>query len=266
MTLEDRVVVVTGGARGIGRVLGQAFLDAGSKLVSIDVSWEGEDDLAATVQKQGGLTLTADVCDETSIAQVYSDTMDAFGAVDVLINNAGLRQRIMVPWMYVDSLDLEIGKWQQMFDVNVLGPLRVTKQFVRPMVERRRGSVINVGSSVADMAVGGMQPYAMSKAALKSWTLSLAKELERFNIAVNVFSPGMTWTTGSGESQDEQRRVLGMTTFPPAYRPESCVPLALLLAEQDARFTGRWIPDVIEWNLLHGHGGHDTWLYQPTRA
>ena len=263
MTLEDRVVVVTGGARGIGRALGQGFLDAGSKLVAIDLSWNGEDEFAAVIQKQGGLTLSADVCDEASIAQAYSDTMEAFGTVDTLVNNAGLRQRNMVPWMYVNTLDLDIDKWQLMIDVNVLGPLRVTKRFVEPMIERRRGSIINVGSSTGDMALAGMQPYAMSKAALKSWTLSLAKELEQFNIAVNVFSPGMSWTTGSGEAQEEQRRVLGTTTFPPAYRPESCVPLVLVLADQDARFTGRWIPDAIEWNLLHGYGGHDVWVHEP---
>ena len=107
-----------------------------------------------------------------------------------------------------------------------------------------------------------MQPYAMSKAALKNWTLSLAQELKEFNIAVNVFSPGMSWTTGSGEAQDEARRVLGMTAFPPAYRPESTVPLVLMLAQADARLTGQWIPDVIEWNLLHGLGGHDVWEHK----
>jgi 3-oxoacyl-[acyl-carrier protein] reductase len=261
MTLEDRVVVVTGGARGIGRALVEGFLEAGSKVVAIDQSWDGESAFGDEIVKRGGLTLAADVRDDDSIGRAYDDTMAAFGTVDVLVNNAGLRQRNMVPWMYVNTLELDIDKWQFMIDVNILGPLRVTKQFVTPMLKQRSGSIINVGSSTGDMALAGMQPYAMSKAALKNWTLSLAKELADSNIAVNVFSPGMSWTTGSGEAQDEQRRVLGMTTFPPAYRPESCVPLVLLLAQQDARFTGQWIPDVIEWNLLHGLGGHDVWVH-----
>ena len=79
---------------------------------------------------------------------------------------------------------------------------------------------------------------------------------------MNVFSPGMSWTTGSGEAQEEQRRVLGKTEFPPVYRPESTVPLVLMLAQADARLTGQWIPDVIEWNLLHGLGGHDVWEHK----
>ena len=263
MALVDRVVVVTGGARGIGRALIEGFLGERSKVVAIDLSWDGEEAFQKEIERNhGGLTLLADVRDEASIERAYAETMTAFGTVDVLVNNAGLRQRDMVPWMYVNTLDLDISKWQLMIDVNVLGPLRVTKQFVKPMIEQRGGSIINVGSITGDYGIPGMQPYAMTKSALKNWTLSLAHELKEFNIAVNVFSPGMSWTTGSGEAQEEQRRVLGKTEFPPVYRPESTVPLVLMLAQQDARLTGQWIPDVIEWNLLHGLGGHDVWEFK----
>lgn len=262
MALEDRVVVVTGGARGIGRALIEGFMRERSKVVAMDLSWDGEDEFKSEIERNGGVTLSADIRDDASIGRAFADTISAFGAIDVLVNNAGLRQRDMVPWMYVKTLDLDIAKWQFMIDVNVLGPLRVTKQFAAPMIEQRHGSIINVGSVTGDFGFPGMQPYAMSKAALKNWTLSLAAELKEFNIAVNVFSPGMSYTTGSGEAQEEQKRVLGMTTFPPIYRPESCTPLVLMLAQQDARLTGQWIPDVIEWNLLHGLGGHDTWEHK----
>ena len=263
MALADRVVVVTGGARGIGRALIEGFLGEQSKVVAIDLAWEGEEEFKDLIeQRHGGLTLSADVRDEASIERALVETLKTFGTVDVLVNNAGLRQRNMVPWMYVKTLELDIDKWQLMIDVNVLGPLRVTRQFAKPMIEQRSGSIINVGSITGDYGIPGMQPYAMSKAALKNWTLSLAHELKEFNIAVNVFSPGMSWTTGTGEAQEEQTRVLGTTTFPPSYRPESCVPLVLMLAQQDARLTGQWIPDVIEWNLLHGLGGHDVWEFK----
>jgi NAD(P)-dependent dehydrogenase (short-subunit alcohol dehydrogenase family) len=262
MTLADRVVVVTGGARGIGRVLIEGFLRERSRVVAIDLSWDGEEVFKKEVEHGGGITLSADVRDDASIERAFVATTDAFGTVDVLVNNAGLRQRDMVPWMYVKTLDLDLEKWQLMIDVNLLGPLRVTRQFVKPMLEQRRGSIINVGSITGDYGIAGMQPYAMTKAALKNWTLSLAQELKEFDVAVNVFSPGMSWTTGSGEAREEQKRVLGMTSFPPIYRPESCVPLVLMLAQQDARLTGHWIPDVIEWNLLHGLGGHDVWVHE----
>src|SRR5688572_334382 len=240
MALEDRVVVVTGGARGIGRALIEGFLRERSKIVAMDLSWEGEDEFKGEIERNGGLTLSADIRDDASIGRAFADTIAAFGTVDVLVNNAGLRQRDMVPWMYVNTLDLDVAKWQLMIDVNVLGPLRVTRQFVTPMIEQRSGSIINVGSVTGDYGIPGMQPYAMTKAALKNWTLSLAHELKEFNIAVNVFSPGMSFTTGSGEAQEEQRRVLGKTEFPPIYRPESTVPLVLMLAQQDARLTGQW--------------------------
>ena len=262
MGLADRVVVVTGGARGIGRALIEGFLEERSKVVAIDLSWDGEDVFKKELEDGGNIALSADVRDEASIERAFTDATTAFGTIDVLVNNAGLRQRDMVPWMYVKTLDLDLSKWQLMIDVNVLGPLRVTRQFVKPMIEQRSGSIINVGSITGDYGIAGMQPYAMTKSALKNWTLSLAQELKEFNIAVNVFSPGMSFTTGSGEAREEQQRVLGMTSFPPIYRPESCVPLVLMLAQQDARLTGQWIPDVIEWNLLHGLGGHDVWEHK----
>lgn len=263
MALEDRVVVVTGGARGIGRVLVEAFASEGSKVVAADRSWEGLDDDAKSLADQGVLTLSCDVTDEASIEAAFDETIAAYGTVDVLVNNAGLRQRDMADRMYTPVLELGVDRWQLMLDVNVLGPLRMTRQFAKPMIEKRSGSIINVGSHTGDMAVPGMQPYAMSKAALKSWTLSLAEELRDVNVAVNVFSPGMSWTTGSADMRAEQERIMGPDRLPPVYKPESCVPLVLLLAQQDARFTGKWIYDVIEWNLLHGHGGHDTWVHVP---
>ena len=94
-------------------------------------------DWKSEIERNGGITLSADIRDDASIGRAYADTIAAFGTVDVLVNNAGLRQRDMVPWMYVKVLDLDIAKWQFMIDVNVLGPLRVTKQFAAPMIEQR---------------------------------------------------------------------------------------------------------------------------------
>jgi NAD(P)-dependent dehydrogenase (short-subunit alcohol dehydrogenase family) len=87
MALADRVVVVTGGARGIGRALVEAFLEERSKVVAMDLSWDGEDAFKKEIEgKHGGLTLSADVRDEASIERAFADTMKAYGTVDVLVN------------------------------------------------------------------------------------------------------------------------------------------------------------------------------------
>ena len=93
MTLEGRAVVVTGGARGIGWALVEGFLDAGSRVAALDVSWDGADDHRERIEGAGGLVMAADVRDDESIERSFDATMAAFGTVDALVNNAGLRQR-----------------------------------------------------------------------------------------------------------------------------------------------------------------------------
>jgi 1,1a-dihydroxy-1-hydro-9-fluorenone dehydrogenase len=158
-----------------------------------------------------------------------------------------------------------------MFDVNVFGVLNVIRQFVRPMLEQRRGSIINIssGGSVGralDTEAGTWvgrnpafrnQPYEASKAALTNMSFSLAEELKPSNIAVNVVFPAGTRTTGSDEMV-AGRSALGIRVAP-LLRPEHVVPLVVHLAGQDASgVTGQAI-DAVAWNQRHGFGGAEHW-------
>jgi NAD(P)-dependent dehydrogenase (short-subunit alcohol dehydrogenase family) len=145
----------------------------------------------------------------------------------------------------------------------------VTRRFIQPMLEGRRGSIINVcSSSILAHAHGGgytalrphshEMPYMASKAALATMCFYLADEVKAQNVAVNLILPGHTRTTGSNE-QTRLRAAMGATNAPKILVPEHVVPLVLYLASQDAsQITGKLF-DVVQWNLEHGLGGRERW-------
>lgn len=159
--LRGRVVVVTGAARGMGQAYVKGFLAEGAKVLATDKSWDG-----------------MDVTDNGQIDRAYRTCLEKFGSVDVLINNAGMRQRdLFPPAGRVTTLQTQDSDWERMFGVNVFGVLKVTRRFIQPMIEKRRGSIINVVSSgILSHSHGGgyvalrpdsrEMPYMSSKAAL----------------------------------------------------------------------------------------------------
>lgn len=273
--LTDRVVVITGGARGIGRAYTDAFLEAGAKVVSTDRSWEDTEPSFGDQTRDGAnlLRLVMDVANDDDVDAAYDRTLAQFGTVDVLINNAALRQNVLFPPTgRTTTLATTSSDWQRSFAVNTFGALNVTRRFIRPMLEKQRGSIINtVSSGVLNASRGGAytasrpnsreMPYQASKAALATMSLYLADEVRDDNVAVNVLVPGHTRTTGF-DAQNLARMQAGMTNQvgPAPVVPEHMVPITLFLAAQDAAGgnTGK-IFDVMRWNAEHGFGGHERW-------
>jgi NAD(P)-dependent dehydrogenase (short-subunit alcohol dehydrogenase family) len=269
--LKGRVVVITGAARGIGRALMYAFLEQNARVVATSRAWAGLGELRADLDRRPNvLTFDLDLRDQLQIEACYRAVIERFGAVDVLIANASMRQRDLFPPMgRTTILDTAAEHWEDMFAVNVFGVLRFIRQFIPSMVARRRGSVILISSTGVVMNAEGTsawtalrpnsreQPYMASKAALTNFGLYLADELRESNIAVNVVMPGGTRTTGF-EEQEAIRRAQGL----PArvmLQPEHVSPLTLYLARQDATGeTGRLI-DAVLWNEEHGFGGPEAW-------
>ena len=263
-----RVVVVTGAARGMGRAYVQAFLERGASVVGLDRSWGGE-----SVQSgaQRTLMLTCDVTRTADVTRACSKAVDRFGTVDVLINNAAMRQRDLYPPHGASTvLDTQDEHWQRMFEVNVVGVLKVIREFVQPMQRQARGSIVNIasGGSVGVQLQEGVwvgrnpafrnEPYDASKAALTNMSFFLAEELKPHGIAVNVVFPSGTRTTGSDEMV-AGRNALGMRVSS-LLKPEHVVPLVLHLSSQDAAGeTGRAF-DAVHWNASHGLGGPEAWL------
>ena len=282
MTLEGKVVLVTGGARGMGREYVRGFLKAGARVIATDLSWEPtgvsndtyrfEDEIKSNPNV---LVETMDFTLDSHVKRVYESAMARFGTVDVIVNNAGMRQRdIYLPHGSATTLETEVGDWQRMFDAQVFGTLRVIKAFTPPMLEKRRGSIMTVASGGYDASRADSKemPYQAAKAALVTMTRYLAHELKPSNIAANVILPGHTATTGSDEQEAIRAELRAKAAAagaqvwrPMRVNPDHVVPLALFLAEQDASgVTGQTI-SATKWNEENGFGGADKWVYAADR-
>src|SRR3954447_8464580 len=147
--LDGRVVVVTGGARGMGRAFVRGALAANGRVVATDQSWAGAEDFQAELAgNERVLVLEMDVTDDAHIDDAYQRTLAQFGTADVLVNNAALLQMFLFPPTgRVTTLETTDADWLKSFGVNVFGALKVTRRFARPMMEKRRGSIINMVSS-----------------------------------------------------------------------------------------------------------------------
>lgn len=278
--MTGKVVLVTGAARGMGRAYVRGFLDAGARIVATDRRWApsgaSSDDTRFDHELEGNPNVLVDVMDVTldaHVQRVYAAAMDRFGTVDVIVNNAGLRQRdLYPPHGAVTTLQTTVGDWQHMFDTHVFGTLRVIQQFVQPMLANHRGSIFSVGSDgyTGWRPQSQEMPYQAAKAGLATMALYLAHELRPHNIAVNVLLPGHTRTTGSDEQEVARLRLRQQqgepTRRPVRLRPEHVVPLALHFADQDASGDTGQVIRALEWNEQHGLGGVEAWAYAPDLA
>ncbi|MCU1692025.1 MAG: hypothetical protein JWM64_1116 [Frankiales bacterium] len=180
--LEGKTAIVTGAAGGIGEVYAAALLQRGAAVVLADVDG---DSLAATAQRLGGrvAAFPTDVTDETSVAETVRRTVERFGGVDLLVNNAALH---LGDWSL--GLDLPADRWRRILDVNVVGPMVCAAACRASMATRGGGVVVNQSSSAAYLASAGA--YSVSKAALNGLTAVLARELAPDGIRVNGIAPG----------------------------------------------------------------------------
>ncbi len=273
--LDGMVAVVTGAARGIGRALSQGLVEAGASLVAADRAWAGAEATRREYESSGrGFIVGFDINDADSVAIARDRTLDRFGRVDILINNAALRMRdLFMPGGLSTVLDAKDSDWVAMHRVIVLGTLTVTRSFVPAMrVSGQGGSIVMIGSAGslpiehdgagawhAGRVAPKNQPYDAAKAALASLSFSLAGELKADGIAVNLVWPGGTMTTGSAEMRDA-RIAAGVDTGR-FLRTEHVVPPVLYLARQRG-------PDAVTataldaplWNARHGFGERDKWV------
>ncbi len=179
----DKVVVVTGAGNGIGRAYATAFAAEGAAVVVADIHDEG---VAATVASIGGLSLGVhcDVSDEAEVASMMRATIDHFGGVDVVVNNAGLHLG-----RYNETTTLPASDWRRILDVNVIGAMLCAREARASMAQRGGGVIVNQSSMAAYLSAGGA--YGASKLALNALTMSLAAELGPEGTRVVGIAPGM---------------------------------------------------------------------------
>lgn len=275
LPVEEAVIVVTGAARGIGRACTEHFVNAGARVVAINRTWHGAEEFRAELDDtQRVLAVQADITDAAALGEICAEALHRFGTIDVIINNAALRQRnLFPPAGFATVLETADSQWEQMLAVNAIGTLKVVRAFIGPMLSKKRGSIISVGSrgDVMRPVEKGIwegchtnlrnQPYEASKAAMYSMSFYLAEELRPANIAVNLLFPGATRTTGSDEVAAAWRAEGFALGSPSLLRPGHVVPLADYLARRDASCgpTGMGF-DAVRWNKTNGHGEPKDWL------
>jgi 3-oxoacyl-[acyl-carrier protein] reductase len=175
-----RTVIVTGGARGIGRALSQFFSDAGATLAVADVDAEAL--AAVATDLDGAIPLEIDVADADSVAAGVNDVLARTGRIDVVVNNAGiLRDRVV--WKLTDT------DWRAVLDVHLTGTFNMTRAAIPAMREQSYGRFVNVTSYTGLHGNVGQANYAAAKAGIIGFTRTTAKELARFGITVNAISP-----------------------------------------------------------------------------
>jgi short-subunit dehydrogenase len=185
MDIKDKVIIVTGTSQGIGLALARALYPLGPKLVLAARSAE----TIKTLEKElpGSLAITTDMRDPEAIKQLVKKTVEHFGRIDLLINNAGQAY-------YGPVENIEIDKYQSIIDLNVYGPLRAMQAVIPQMRSQGGGMILNISSMVSKSYFPNLGAYASTKYALNAISLTARLELEKDKIVVSVFHPRMTAT------------------------------------------------------------------------
>ena len=245
--LKGKVAVVTGASKGIGAAIAKQLADAGAAVVvNYASSKAGADKVVAAIADNGGkaVAVQADLANEADVRRLFAETKQAFGRLDVLVNNVGIYE-----FAPIASVTAEL--FHKQFNLNVLGLLLATQEAVK-LFGPAGGSVVNISSVVATTAVPNSSVYSGTKGAVDSITRSLAAELGPRKIRVNAINPGMVQTEGtqSGgiDDSDFRKETEADTPLGRIGVPGDIAPAAVFLASDDAA----WITG----ETLHISGGN----------
>jgi 3-oxoacyl-[acyl-carrier protein] reductase len=226
----SRVVLVTGGSRGVGAALVEAFLDAGDTVATCSRMPSPKTDQWAATHGERFSYQVADLADRTSCAAMVHGVVERFGTIDVLVNNAGVARDGVLGLVSDEDVDTVI-------DTNLKGTFAVTKLVVRRMLMSGSGRIINVSSIVGLSGYRGLAVYGASKAALDGFTRALARELGGRGITVNSVAPGYLRTDMShGLDEEQLNQIARRTPLGRLGEPADVGSAVLFLASDGAAF------------------------------
>ena len=231
--LKDKIAVVTGGGTGIGRAISLALAEAGVNVVVASRNQENLDKVAAEIKALGtaSLAISTDTRDEARVQDMMSKTVERFGRIDIMVNNAGVG-RIVSP--RPEQLSAEI--WRDVVDLNLTGTFIGSAAAARVMIEQKGGTIVNISSVVSRHPNPMVIAYSAAKAAVNNLTVSLANAWAKHNIRVNAIIPGSIVT--EKYHLDVPREAEDGTPLPPLTIPGSVddvANMALFLASDASR-------------------------------
>ena len=238
MKLQGKTALVTGGGRGIGRAIALALAQEGAQVAVLDILADNAAAVAREIEAIGvkALALPADLTKRAQVERAVADTLAQFGQIDILVNNAGWDRMEMF-------LESEEETWDKIIAINFKGILYVCKATLPSMVARGQGKVISIASDAGRVGSMGEAVYAGTKGAIIAFSKTLAREVARYRVTVNVVCPGLTETPllqGIREQSPKTEKVIeAVTRAIPLGRvgqPEDIAAAVLYLASPAADF------------------------------
>ena len=252
MELRDKVAIVTGARRGMGRTHALALAKAGAKVVVADISLEDCQKVVKEIEKNKGeaLAVKCDVAEKEEVEEMVKKAVEKFGKVDILVNNAGICQ-------FKPFLDLTEEEWDRTLNINLKGYFLCAQAAAKEMAKQKSGVIINIASvAMGQVGVGipNIVHYCASKGGVVGMTEALAVELAPYNIRVNAISPGMIETPMIDPIKKDPKVAEAMLDRVPMKRvgkPEEVSNLVLFLASDESSYmTGSTV--VIDGGWLAG--------------
>jgi NAD(P)-dependent dehydrogenase (short-subunit alcohol dehydrogenase family) len=246
MKLKDKVAIITGGGRGIGRAIALAYAKEGARLiVTAAREWNEIQEVASLT---GGTAVQADVTKIEDVSNVVKTTLSRYGRIDILVNNAARGMKYVsedfttTPALFWKT-DPEI--WRMIIDTNINGVFLMTRAVVPIMLEQKWGRIINISVHERTMRRKGFSPYGPSKAALESMSTIWSKELEGTGVTLNMLLPGGATLTGMVPTKISKEQLSGLL------KPEVMGPAAIYLASDEAAQVNGTRIVAVEWNKEH---------------
>ena len=239
-SLKEKVAIVTGAGRGLGKAMALALAEAGGHLVAAARTQKEIEEVASEIRKMGrkAIAIPTDVTISRDVEQMVGRTISEFGRIDILVNNSG----IAVEKPLLDATEEE---WHRVLDTNLTGMFLCTRAVGRYMVNQNKGKIINIASNVGLIGYPNFVSYCVSKAGVIQFTRALAIEWARYNIHVNAIGAGTFYTSFNAYALDDEKIGKIMISRIPlkrAGKPEELGPLVVYLASEASDFvTGETI-------------------------
>ena len=242
MRLKDKVAIVTGGAQGIGKAYVTGFADEGAKLTIADINLQAAEATVETVKERGGeaLATRTDVSNPEDTQEMVRKTIELFGRVDILVNNAAIFHRVSM--IRVPFSELDLDEWDRVMAVAVKGTFLCSRAVFPHMQAQGGGKIINITSSLFFLGLANHTHYLASKGAVIGFTRALAREVGKYNVNVKCIAPGGTFSMDASDKPAWLEPLIAARSIQRMEYPEDLVGTAIFLASSDSDFiTGQTI-------------------------
>lgn len=227
LNLKNKIALVTGGSRGIGKKIAEALANEGANVVvtatNINKAQEVADELKSKYNVES-LALVHDVKSSESCKEVVAKTIEKFGSIDILVNNAGITRDMLV-------IQMDDSAWNDVIDTNLSGAFYTSREAAKSMLRARKGKIINISSVIGKMGNAGQVNYAAAKAGIIGITKSMAKEFAPRGICVNAIAPGFIQTDMTDVlAEDAVKKIMDITPLKKLGTAEDVANIVVFLA------------------------------------